>query len=57
MKTESLRTCECARASRVGRPPSEYRTVLVRAMAHAAPSAPPRRSASIADRHQAQALS
>jgi hypothetical protein len=37
-------------------PASRYRLVLVRAMANAEPSAPARRSASIADRHLPRTL-
>jgi hypothetical protein len=58
MKTESLRLCACG-ASRdrgVRTAVSQYRKVLARAMADALPSAPPRRSASIADRHLPRTL-
>jgi hypothetical protein len=57
MKTETVWLCDCgARLARPGRPASQYRRVLARAMACAAPSAPARRSASISDRHLPQAL-
>ena len=57
MTIEWSRPCECgAPRQRNNRPASRYRLVLVRAMANAEPSAPARRSASIAERHLPRTL-